>query len=197
MNNSDVLLQAANLTRCRPDGDARLLDDVSLSVCAGEKLSVTGASGSGKTLLLRALALLDPPDAGRVCYQGQVVLRDGVPGFRRAAIYLHQRPALLEETVEAALRRPFSLSVHRRKRFDRGRILEWLGRLGRSESFLGQRVGELSGGETQIVALLRALQLDDDQARASLRFGLSRFTTAEEIDEAACLISAAVARLRA
>ena len=45
--------------------------------------------------------------------------------------------------------------------------------------------------------VLLALQLDDDQARASLRFGLSRFTTAEEIDEAACLISAAVARLRA
>jgi cysteine desulfurase len=45
--------------------------------------------------------------------------------------------------------------------------------------------------------VLRALGLDDDQARASLRFGLSRFTTEAEVDEAAARIAAGVARLRA
>jgi cysteine desulfurase len=45
--------------------------------------------------------------------------------------------------------------------------------------------------------VLRALGLDDDQARASLRFGLSRFTTEAEIDEAAARIDSGVARLRA
>jgi len=45
--------------------------------------------------------------------------------------------------------------------------------------------------------VLRALGLDDDAARASLRFGLSRFTTNEEIDESARRIAAGVARLRA
>lgn len=44
--------------------------------------------------------------------------------------------------------------------------------------------------------VLRALGLDDDQARASLRFGLSRFTTPEEIDQAVELLATAVARLR-
>ena len=44
--------------------------------------------------------------------------------------------------------------------------------------------------------VLRALGLDDDQARASLRFGLSRFTTEEDVDEAALRIVAGVARLR-
>jgi cysteine desulfurase len=44
--------------------------------------------------------------------------------------------------------------------------------------------------------VLTALGLDDDEARASLRFGLSRFTTADEIDEAAARITAGVARLR-
>ena len=44
--------------------------------------------------------------------------------------------------------------------------------------------------------VLLALGLDDDEARASLRFGLSRFTTAAEIDEAAARVAAGVARLR-
>ena len=45
--------------------------------------------------------------------------------------------------------------------------------------------------------VLRAIGLDDDQARASLRFGLARFTTADEIDRAVGLIADAVGRLRA
>ena len=45
--------------------------------------------------------------------------------------------------------------------------------------------------------VLLALGLGDDEARASLRFGLSRFTTEDEIDEAARRIAAGVARLRA
>jgi cysteine desulfurase len=45
--------------------------------------------------------------------------------------------------------------------------------------------------------VLLALGLDEDQARASLRFGLSRFTTREEVDAAAERILAGVARLRA
>ena len=45
--------------------------------------------------------------------------------------------------------------------------------------------------------VLLALGLDDDQARSSLRFGLSRFTTGEEIETAVRLVVAGVARLRA
>ena len=44
--------------------------------------------------------------------------------------------------------------------------------------------------------VLLALGLDDDQARSSLRFGLSRFTTEDEIDTAIRLVVAGVARLR-
>ncbi len=45
--------------------------------------------------------------------------------------------------------------------------------------------------------VLQAIGLDDDQARASLRFGLSRFTTPEEIETAAAAVAAGVGRLRA
>jgi cysteine desulfurase len=45
--------------------------------------------------------------------------------------------------------------------------------------------------------VLQAIGLDEDEARASLRFGLSRFTTADEIDRAAAILAGGIARLRA
>jgi putative ABC transport system ATP-binding protein len=154
------LLEAHNLGRRHPDGGRWLLEDVSLAVHAGRPLALGGPSGSGKTLLLRALALLDPLDAGSVLWQGRRLASEAVPHFRHEVIYLHQRPTLLGETVQDALARPFSLAVHRDRRFDPARIVDLLGQLYRGEAFLAKRTDDLSGGEMQIVALLRAVQLD-------------------------------------
>ena len=159
-NSSAHLLEARHLGRRHADGSRWLLDDVSLEVRAGERLGVVGPSGAGKTLLLRALALLDPLDRGEVHWRGQPVHRDRVPAFRAQAIYLHQRPALTGETVEAALCHPLSLKMHRLQRFRRDRAVGRLADLGRDASFLDKRVRDLSGGESQIVSLLRALQLE-------------------------------------
>ena len=111
-------------------------------------------------MLLRALARLDPLSAGDVFWQGITVHGHRVPAFRAQAIYLHQRPVLVEGTVEVNLRLPFELQQHHHKQFNRQRIVDWLERLDRAESFLAKRQHDLSGGETQLAGLLRALQLD-------------------------------------
>ena len=108
-----MLLEADHIGRRHPDGRAWLLDDVTLAIEPGARLVLTGPSGAGKTLLLRALARLDPLDRGEVRYRGQAVHHDAVPHYRASVIYLHQRAALIEDTVEAALRRPYTLNVHR------------------------------------------------------------------------------------
>lgn len=154
------LLEARDIGRRRPDGDGWLLADVSLELAAGERLAVAGPSGAGKTLLLRALALLDPLDAGEVRLAGEAPAPAEVPAFRRRVVYLHQRPALFPGSVEENLRRPFELAAHRGRTFDFGRIAAWLRDLGRDEGFLGKVERDLSGGEIQLAALLRALQLD-------------------------------------
>lgn len=154
------LLEAQEIGRRRSDGAGWLLRGLSLELAAGERLAVAGPSGAGKTLLLRALALLDPLDEGEVRLLCEAPEPEAIPAFRRRVVYLHQRPALFEGSVEDNLRRPFELAVHRGRRFDRERIAGWLRELGRDEGFLAGSYRDLSGGEAQITGLLRVLQLD-------------------------------------
>jgi len=155
---AETMLQAKGIRR---RSAARiLLDDISIEIDAGDQLAIVGPTGSGKTLLLRSLALLDPLDAGEICWRGQLVRGNDLPKFRSRVIYLHQRPALLEGTVEDNLRQPLSLRLHKDKRFSRARIVQLLESLGRDASFLAKQQRDLSGGESQLTALLRAIQLD-------------------------------------
>jgi putative ABC transport system ATP-binding protein len=153
------LLDARNVSRRHPRREEWLLEGASLRLAAGECVAIAGATGSGKTLLLRALALLDPIERGEIFFRGGPAGASSVPAYRRAVMYLHQRPCLMAETVAAALRRPLALVIHRERPFPRDEVLRLLDRLGRGETFLDQRVANLSGGEMQITALLRAMIL--------------------------------------
>lgn len=154
------LLEACQIGRLDGAEGPRLLADVSLALRAGDRLGLAGPTGAGKTVLLRALARLDPLSEGEVLWQGRSVHGNRVPEFRTRVMYLHQRPVLIEGSVEANLRIPFGLKQHRHRQFDRQRIVTWLARLDRDESFLAKRHQDLSGGEVHLAGLLRALELD-------------------------------------
>lgn len=132
---------------------------ISVAVGSGERIAIVGPTGAGKTVLLRAMALLDPVDEGEILWRGRPIGDAAVPGFRRRAIYLHQRPALVEGTVDANLRRPFEFAASTGV-YDPTRVEETLSALGRDPSFLAKPTADLSGGEAQIAAFLRAIQLE-------------------------------------
>lgn len=154
------LVEARDLSRRDPQRSTWLLDAITFRVHAGERIAVVGPTGSGKTLLLRSLALLDAAHSGAVLWNGRPVLPHQVPEYRSRVMYVHQRPVLPRGTVEACLRQPFELKVYSRKRFDEALAINWLQTAGRDAAFLAKASSDLSGGERQLTALFRALQLD-------------------------------------
>ena len=153
------LIETQGVRRTKDDGTL-ILDDVSFILAAGERLALAGASGSGKTTLLRTLALLDPPESGAILFKNEPVVADNVPGYRGRVVYLHQKAVFSDGTVEDDLSRILALGTHRQQRFDRPRLAAWLERILGDAALLTQTTRKISGGEAQVVALLRALQIE-------------------------------------
>ncbi len=139
-----------------------LLDHVDCSLWAGQRVSLTGPSGSGKTLLLRSLVLLEPDVEGTLLWHGRPLEPDQVPQFRSRVIYLPQKPFLAPGSVWENLRLPLRFAAHRQRQLDRRRAEELFEHLGRSPQWLDQDSSHLSGGEAQLVALVRALLLEPE-----------------------------------
>ena len=154
---SGPLVEAVAVSRRHPLSTEWLLDGIDLAVDAGERLSLIGATGSGKSLILRALALLDPIDQGEIRWRQRPIPDQDVPHYRSAVLYLPQNPPVIEGTVEDNLRLPFTWHRSHDRSFSRPRAVELLERVDRGEAFLDARSAILSGGERQLVALIRAL----------------------------------------
>jgi putative ABC transport system ATP-binding protein len=179
MKTTGALLTACGLCRRKRGGEDWLLRGVCLAISPGDRLAVTGPSGAGKTLLLRALALLDPLDEGTIQWRGVGVSGDLVPVYRREVVYLHQRPSLFEGSVETNLRYPLSLKSNQGHSFDKDQMVDLLDGLGRPASFLQKSSRDLSGGEAQIVSIIRALLFGPsilllDEPTASVDEGTAR-----------------------
>lgn len=151
------LLAVRNLGRRHPSNQGWLFRQIDLEVRSGERLAMVGPTGSGKSLILRAIALLDPVDQGEISWCEQPVADASVPSYRGQVMYLQQRSPVIEGSVADNLSLPFSLHLREGSPFPRRQARELLASLGKGEDFLASRTTNLSGGERQMVALLRAL----------------------------------------
>lgn len=154
------ILEALNISRTDKNGNT-LLHPVSLTLQAGDKIGISGASGSGKSILLRTLALLDYPEHGTIRFQGQpVVSAAQVTAYRIQTAYLRQQPVMISGTVADNLLLPYRLKNYRHRSPDHTLIHNLLTRIGKDETFLQRDTATLSGGEMQLTALIRVLLLN-------------------------------------
>jgi putrescine transport system ATP-binding protein len=135
-------------------GDFKAVDDVSLKIYKGEIFCLLGASGCGKTTLLRMLGGFETPSSGRIFIDGEDMT--GVPPYERPVNMMFQSYALfphmtVEQNVAFGLRQD---RVPKAEIADRVATMLELVKLGG----LGKRKPhQLSGGQKQRVALARSL----------------------------------------
>jgi putative ABC transport system ATP-binding protein len=156
------LLEAHGIVRRDARTGATLLAATDFLLTQNERVVISGPSGAGKSVLLRTLALLDALDGGQLRWRGACVERRAIPRYRRNVAYVRQRPALVDGTVEDNLRYPYSLHAYRDVAFDRQRAAQLVRTAGRGDGFLDKRASDLSGGEAQVTALIRVLQLEPE-----------------------------------
>jgi putative ABC transport system ATP-binding protein len=154
------IIEARNITKTYTIGDReiRVLDEVSLSVSAGEFLVVAGSSGSGKTTLLSLLSGLDKPSSGRVLLEDRDItdtseddlapLRNETIGFVFQSFHLVPSLTALENVMF-----PAEIKHDPRAHAKAAELLKRIGMQKRSANFPHQ----LSGGEMQRVAMCRAV----------------------------------------
>lgn len=130
-----------------------------LDVPAGETLCLLGPTGSGKSTLLRLLSGLEPPTRGEIVFEGRPLDATALPlAIQRRITMVHQRPLLLNRTVRANVEYPLRL---RRWVNHSQAVAQVLERLRLTRLSL-QSARTLSGGQTQLVALARALVIRPD-----------------------------------
>jgi peptide/nickel transport system ATP-binding protein len=143
----------------------RAVDDVSLRIMRGDTVGLVGESGCGKSTFGRLLLQLEPPTAGEVRYEGEVVDKDGVTALRRKAQIIFQDPFSSlnpRKTVRRAIEEV--LAVHRicPREARKARVEELLERVGLSPDMAGRRPRQFSGGQRQRVGIARALAVDPE-----------------------------------
>jgi macrolide transport system ATP-binding/permease protein len=157
------MLQLNNIYKTYHMGttEVKALQDVSLSVCAGEFVAIMGPSGSGKSTLMHVLGLLDRPDSGEY-YLGKrkinqlsdeelAAVRNRLVGFVFQQFHLLPRMTALEN---ATLPLVYAGKQHL-KEVAKEKIVE----VGLAER-IHHRPNELSGGQQQRVAIARSLVND-------------------------------------
>ncbi len=135
-------------------GNVRAVDDVSLTIRAGEFFSLLGPSGSGKTTCLRVIGGFERPSGGRVMIFGADAsnlppyARDVNTVFQDYALFPHMN--IRDNVAYGPMVRGVETKI---RRLEADRFLEMV----KLSGFGNRRPGQLSGGQRQRVALARAL----------------------------------------
>ena len=184
-----VVLECRDLHKCYKDGEQTIhvLNNLNVTIKAGEKVAIIGPSGSGKSTLLHLLGGLDDASQGTVLLQGQrydqmteskrCKVRNEQLGFVYQFHHLLAEFSALENVMMPLLiNRGLSVNLAQKKAQER------LGDVGLSHR-LSHKPSQLSGGERQRVAIARAMVMQPTCILADEPTGNLDSATAQSVFE--------------
>jgi D-methionine transport system ATP-binding protein len=134
----------------------RILEDISFEVAAGDRIIITGATGAGKSFLLRLLNRLSEPTSGKIYFQNQDYTQIPIIQLRQQVVMVNQEIRLLGMTVKDALAYPLKLRGLAKAEIQQ-RISFWVEQLQIPDGWLERNEVQLSLGQKQLVAIARAI----------------------------------------
>ncbi len=144
-------------------GKNEVLKDINFSVNTGDVTCIIGASGSGKSTMLRCINLLEEPTGGEIVYNGQNILETkNIPAYRAKVEMVFQSFNLFDnmtvlKNCMIGLRKVLKVDKETAKK-EAMFYLEKVGML----PFINAKPRQLSGGQKQRVAIARALAMKPD-----------------------------------
>ncbi len=145
-------------------GTHQVLRDISLSVEKGEVLSIIGASGSGKSTMLRCINLLEAPTAGQILYHGKdITSRDlDLAKYRTKVGMVFQSFNLFNNMTALNNCVTGQMSVLKRSRREAEEVaMKYLTKVGMAP-YIHAKPAQLSGGQKQREAIARALAMEPE-----------------------------------
>ena len=145
-------------------GENSVLKDINLSVKGGEVLSIIGASGSGKSTMLRCINLLETPTDGKILYRGKDICEKdfNLQRYRAKVGMVFQSFNLFNNMTALNNCITGQVSVlHRTKAEAREIAMKYLTKVGMAP-YINAKPSQLSGGQKQRVAIARALSMEPE-----------------------------------
>ena len=156
---SSPILQLDRVSLTASIGTDYLLQDISFTVNRGEKIAIVGASGSGKTSLLRLLNRLSSPAKGEMFYAETPYKECDLLTLRKQIMLVPQEPKLLGMRAKEALIYPLKLQQLSSAKIQ-DRLIQWCDALQIPQSWLERNELQLSLGQRQLITIARALMLE-------------------------------------
>ena len=134
--------------------DQEILKNINLDLALGERVSILGESGSGKSSLLRCIAGFEAIDEGKIFLEDKMVSSDTftLPTEKRRVGMVVQEKALFPHL---SVKKNILFGIE--KESNKNEIVSELAELFKIENLLDKLPGQISGGEQQRVALARSL----------------------------------------